>query len=68
MANPNVSRLAFSGKSAIPFTVPKFPEFPDDVKRRFPSLIEMEKDVEHWRINVQNAIKEAVRNLTNTSN
>lgn len=35
---------------ARPVLVQKFPTIPDDVKKRFPSMVKFEQDIEAWRV------------------
>lgn len=33
----------------MPTVVPKLPQLPEDLKKRFPSVVKWEQDVEKWR-------------------
>ncbi len=49
------SRLRAQG-AAMPTVVPKLPKLPDDVRKRFPSLVQWEQDVEKWRVDLATAL------------
>lgn len=37
--------------------IDKFPAFPDDVRKRFPSIVAMEKSIEEWRVKTNIALR-----------
>jgi hypothetical protein len=43
--------------AATPEVIQKFPPYPEDVKRRFPSLVKHEEEVEAWRVKTNIAIR-----------
>ena len=53
MPNPNSARLAAKQRSVIEFLVDRFPQFPEDVKARFPSISQYESETERWRQRLQ---------------
>lgn len=64
MASPediaNFNRLRLAAASSTDLTnqiLPKLPEFPDDVLKRFPSLREHQNKLEAWRIRANLAIR-----------
>ncbi len=38
------------GDGGVPNVIPKIPQLPDDVRKRFPSFAKWEKDMEEWRV------------------
>ena len=61
MATPedlaSFNRLRFSGISAEAQILPKVPEMPPDVKKRFPSLEQWEQEMEKWRVKATIALR-----------
>jgi len=43
--------------SAQPQVIQKFPPYPEDVKRRFPSMVKHEEEVEQWRVKTNIALR-----------
>lgn len=43
--------------SAAPEIIPKLPPYPEDVRKRFPSLEKHQADLEDWRVKASIAIK-----------
>lgn len=56
----NFNRLRLAAASSTDLTnqiLPKLPEFPDDVLKRFPSLREHQNKLEAWRVKANIAIR-----------
>jgi len=50
----NRLRLDVAGTASL---IPKFPGYPEDVKKRFPSLAEHEQLIEAWRVRANIALR-----------
>jgi len=44
------------GGDGVPRVIPKVPTLPEDVRKRFPSLVEWEKQMEEWRVKATRAL------------
>lgn len=53
----NRLRLDVAGTASL---IPKFPAYPEDVKKRFPSLAKHEELIEAWRVRANIGLKGGV--------
>lgn len=60
-ANFNRLRLAAPANDLTAQIIPKIPEYPEDVLKRFPSLREHQSKLEEWRIRTNLALRGGVQ-------
>lgn len=58
----NFQRMRNANDTLMQELLPKVPELPPEVKRRFPSLLEWEKKMEEWRTKANLAIRGGPQN------
>lgn len=56
-ANDRQSLGAMAASSDAATLIPKIPKLPEDVKKRFPSLFDWERDMEAWRVKTNVALR-----------
>lgn len=61
IANFNRLRLAAPASDLSNQIIPKIPEYPADVVKRFPSLIEHQDKLEEWRTKANIALRGGVQ-------
>lgn len=57
MTNLNIRRVATQKVGLADFVVPDMPVLPDDVLRRFPTMVEWQMGMKKWRNDLQSQLR-----------